>query len=73
MELPQTFKHQLQIPPCTSNTSNQFFVQCKMHITLPMDLSNVVFVQIKFKLFTNSLYLYIHISNANELYPWKLS
>ncbi len=22
----------IAIPPCTSNTSNQFFVQCKIHI-----------------------------------------
>jgi hypothetical protein len=40
-------------PLCISYTSNQFFVQCKMNI------SNLVFVQIKFKLFTIR-YVYIH-------------
>jgi HKD family nuclease len=51
----------IKIPSCTNNTSRQFFVQCKQdaHILLYMDISNLVFVQIKFKILT-SRYLYIH-------------
>jgi hypothetical protein len=40
-------------PSRTSNTSDQFFVQCKMNI------SNLVFEQIKFQHFTTK-YFYIH-------------
>jgi hypothetical protein len=46
-------------PSCTSNTSNQFFVQCKMHIHYIWILNNLLCVQIKFKIFTTK-YLYIH-------------
>jgi hypothetical protein len=50
----------IAIPPCTSNTSNQFFVQCKMHIHYIWILVTL-FLQIKFKLFINNLYLYVHL------------
>jgi hypothetical protein len=46
----------IAIPSCTSNTSDQFFAQCKMHIHY---IHIYVYVQIKFKFFT-SKYFYIN-------------
>ncbi len=43
----------IAITPYTSNTSNQFLYSMKNSHTLYMDLSNLVFVQIKFKLLTS--------------------
>jgi hypothetical protein len=47
------------IPSYTSNTSTQFLNSMQNAHTLYMDLNNLVFVQIKFKLLT-SRYFYIH-------------
>jgi hypothetical protein len=49
----------IAIPSYTNNTSNQFLYSMQNAHTLYMDLSNLVFVQIKFK-FLISKYLYIH-------------
>jgi hypothetical protein len=50
----------ITIPSCINNISNHFCLMQHAH-TLYMDLSNLVSIQIKFKLFT-SRYLYIHSS-----------
>jgi hypothetical protein len=46
-------------PSCISNTSNQFFCSIQDAHTLYMNFSNLVSIQIKFKIFTTK-YLYIH-------------
>jgi hypothetical protein len=50
----------IAIPSCTNNTSNQIFclMQDAHAHTLYMDLSNLVYVQIKFKLFPSNLYIH---------------
>jgi hypothetical protein len=41
--------------------------------TLYMGLSNLVSVQIKFKLFRTRNFVHTFISNANGLYLWRLN
>jgi hypothetical protein len=59
MELPQMFGLQLQYPHVLAIHPINFLFNARCTY-ICMDLSNVVFVQIKFILSTNSLYLYIH-------------